>query len=42
MTDKTKQPLTRSGFCQFPSTTDHAGCHRDGCTCSCHKTKDKP
>lgn len=33
-------PMTQSGFCLFPSTTDpassHAHCRKPSCTCTCH------
>lgn len=30
-------PMSRSGFCAFPSTTEHAGCPNAGCLCDCHR-----
>jgi hypothetical protein len=32
------QPLTRSGFCAFPTTgQDNHNCHVKRCDCDCHK-----
>lgn len=33
-------PMTKSGFCEFPSFdgTSHIYCKRVGCTCTCHNS----
>lgn len=34
---KPRTLMSRSGFCAFPSTTEHAGCPNAGCACNCHR-----
>lgn len=36
MTNHPRIPLSRSGFCQYPSTSGHDGCRKNGCDCTCH------